>query len=570
MSRPLRFFISGLILSAVWTSAAGRGSEVAQSSTVVQRFSPAHQHGRLRQLKIEAPEGSAVAITADSSSLADAVSYNSGDKFVVVIPQASVASVQSDVRGQGFISVIVEQLGEDVAVTFRLQTGASARLDRRTGGLAVLFTSPQIAAVPASTSTKPETALATEPKAASPNNLSPAPAGPVQGAGPISSTQVGDLLAKLFGGDAKKVSADTSNVDLSVPESAAEAALGVTPSSVIRPASPRAFASAFINGLDQQGHFQTGLALDTAPFLLFNGENVTLLDYNNSYVTRLLTRTQFSFATAKGASASDTSTRLGLGLNLTLFDNGDARIYHPERYDPTTGEGDVLSCFADPNKLKLPQDIRPLLNGASADERKAHDALVARINSDNKVINDKVADECRKGARKANWNKSSWTVAFAPTWVSKNGQTSSFKWNGGALWTSFAYGFEGVPSLSKIGQLIFHARYRNREVVPDPLAKGKFVTQSSNFLGARFRAGNPAFAFNIEDSVIRSRPIGRKATTLNRFAFGAEARVTDNFYLVISAGGNVGGAQAQNKGFVMTSFKYGFNRKSQFNPQPTQ
>jgi hypothetical protein len=37
---------------------------------------------------------------------------------------------------------------------------------------------------------------------------------------------------------------------------------------------------------------------------------------------------------------------------------------------------------------------------------------------------------------------------------------------------------------------------------------------------------------------------------------------------VITSGGNIGADNGQKKGFVITSFKYGFNPKSQFNPQP--
>jgi hypothetical protein len=126
-----------------------------------------------------------------------------------------------------------------------------------------------------------------------------------------------------------------------VPESPAFTVLGVTPNAIARPGTPREFATSLLNGLDKNGNFQTGLAIDTAPYMLFNGQNVTLQDYNDYYLTRLLSRTQFSLATTKGAASDDTATRLALGLNVTLWDKGDARVYHPKRGP----DGDVLTCF---------------------------------------------------------------------------------------------------------------------------------------------------------------------------------------------------------------------------------
>jgi hypothetical protein len=92
--------------------------------------------------------------------------------------------------------------------------------------------------------------------------------------------------------------------------------------------------------------------------------------------------------------------------------------------------------------------------------------------------------------------------------------------------------------------------------------------QNSTFFGARFRAGSPKFGLNLEDTFIRTHVLGGKTDDVNRFSIGAEARITDNLYFVITSGGNIGADNGQKKGFVITSFKYGFNPKSQFNPQP--
>jgi len=555
MKKQIRLLATmGLVLASLGlTSAIAREQQFPQS-TVSDSPSMPQQSPRLRQLRVNVPEGSSVTIIAESP-LNDAVSYKSGDKFVLVIPQAFVASLQSDVRGRGFISMQYDQRGEDVAISFRLRQGATARVDQKANGLEVVFVLPDVAMVRPATNRASSPPLSTSSpiKNTSKESLPDATQPPVPATQGGGVPNLSNLLNSLFPGASNNVTANTSDIDLSVPESPAFTVLGVTPNTIVRPGTPREFATSLLNGLDQNGNFQSGLAIDTAPFLLFNGQNVTLKDYNAYYMTRLLSRTQFSFATTKGASQDDTATRLALGLNLTLWDRGDARMYHPERGP----EGDVLTCFK--ANIVLP----PPPSSATPTQ-----AEIDQINASTEALNNKEADLCRDKARKANWNKSSWVIAYAPSWISKNGQNSSFRWNGGAFWTSFAYGFEGVPSLEKIGQLILHARYRTREQVPDPANQGKFLTQDSAFFGGRLRAGNPQFAFNVEGSFIRNKPLGGKATNSNRLAFGVEARVSDNLYFVISGGGNLGTNNGEKKGFVLSSFKYGFNKKSQFNPKP--
>jgi hypothetical protein len=558
-TKRLLLIASSILLSAMLPSAMTQAQQ-QQEGASGNLYSLISQTKHITPLRSnDVPEGSRVTLSADSP-LTDAVNYRSGDRFIVVIPQARASSVQSDLRGRGFVDVQIEQRGDDVALSFRLQPGANAHVSQKFNKLEIVFTSPDALIAEAKS-------VVNNPQPPATSTLPRSFRSRFQTNHPLQAPpDLASILNALFPGKAEKVTADTSNVDLSVPESPAFTVLGFTPNSVVRPATPRALATSLLNGLDQNGNFQTGLAIDTTPFMLFNGENVTIKDYNDFYMTRLLSRTQFSLGATKGASADDTATRLAVGLNITLWDEGDARIYHPER-----GEEDVLTCF---NMLALPPVIPPLVN--TDDPTKpptpaqvaAHDAMVLKINTENQAANNRVADECRKTARKANWNRSSWVIAYAPSWISKTGETSKFKWNGGALWTSVAYGFEQVPSLRKIGQLVFHARYRTKERVEDPDNKGQFTTQDTTFAGVRFRAGSPAFGLNIEDSFIRNKLLGRKIDSSNRFSVGAEARVTDNLYFVITAGGNVGRDDDKNKGFMMTSFKYGFNKKSQFNPQP--
>ncbi|HEX8179950.1 MAG TPA: HEAT repeat domain-containing protein [Pyrinomonadaceae bacterium] len=97
----------------------------------------------------DAPGGSRVTITSDGA-LNDYSAYRSGDRFYVVIPQASAKGV-GGVRGRGFEGAQVQRRGQDVVLSFKLQPGASARVDQRFNRLVVNFNAPDIGAQPKNT-----------------------------------------------------------------------------------------------------------------------------------------------------------------------------------------------------------------------------------------------------------------------------------------------------------------------------------------------------------------------------------------------------------------------------------
>ena len=357
-------------------------------------------------------------------------------------------------------------------------------------------------------------------------------------------------------------------VDLSVPESPAFTVLGVTPETVIRPTSPRAFATSLLNGVDTNGNFQSGLAMDFVPYLLLAGDELTLRKYQTQPIARLLARTQFSFATTKGASEDDKSLRLALGLHVTLFDKGD----------PRTDE-DLMTCFSTFRLPPAPTQLECELpdNPTAADReafRRCQETFEAakeqRAQQVQEVVdfNNDVSTRCRNEAQKRNWNRSSWIVGAAPSWISTDGQTKNLGWNGGGFWTSLAYGFEGVPGMETRSQLIFHARYRNREQVPDPNITGRFLSQDTMFFGSRFRHGSPNFNGSFEYSFLRSRINGHNFDNSGRLALGFERRIAGDTWFNLALGGETGRADGRNNGFVLTSFKWAFSdRRNVPSPQ---
>jgi len=355
-------------------------------------------------------------------------------------------------------------------------------------------------------------------------------------------------------------------VDMSVPESPAFTVLGVTPQTVTRPTSPRAFATSLLNGVDTNGNFQSGLAMDFVPYLLLAGDDLTLRNYQTRYVTRFLARSQFSFGTTKGATEDDKSLRLALGLHVTLWDRGDPRM------DET-----LINCLGQMKTPRRPSQLEPELLGTTpADVAEFNRRLAlytedkARYERDKQAaieFNNAVSTRCREQAHERNWNRSSWIIAAAPSWITLDGQTKNFQWNGGGFWTSLAYGFEGVSGLENRSQLIVHARYRSREQTPDPNVAGKFVTQDNFFAGVRFRHGSPTFNGSLEYVLDRWRPVGRAWDNSSRLSLGFERKIVGDTWFNLSLGGQTGRSDGKNNGFVLTSFKWAFSdRKNVANP----
>ncbi|GFO57667.1 hypothetical protein GMSM_46740 [Geomonas sp. Red276] len=101
-----------------------------------------------------------------------------------------------------------------------------------------------------------------------------------------------------------------------VPPSPAFTALGVSPKKVDHPASPYDFALDLINGIDDNGNFQSGIAIDTPIYKLLALER-TIQQYRDSFWTRAAANSSLSFGTAKGVSNSDNSLKMAVGAKYS-------------------------------------------------------------------------------------------------------------------------------------------------------------------------------------------------------------------------------------------------------------
>lgn len=121
------------------------------------------------------------------------------------------------------------------------------------------------------------------------------------------------LLATSFLSVADEPSAKdfAGRLDVSVPQSAGFAILGVSPEKVIDPQSGKELGAALLQGLDANGNFQSGFALETRPFLWNQPDYIE----EPTAKDRALSGIKLSLAATTGLSTQDQATRYGLGVN---------------------------------------------------------------------------------------------------------------------------------------------------------------------------------------------------------------------------------------------------------------
>jgi hypothetical protein len=335
------------------------------------------------------------------------------------------------------------------------------------------------------------------------------------------------------------------SLDLSVPESPAFALLGVAPQSVIHPTSVRAFAGSLVNGIGSGGEIQQGLALDTAPYALIAGDDMTLTRYRGDTLARRLMNTQLSIATAKAEEdPSGKGTKAAVGVHMKVYDLGDPRL-----------SDELANCYeAASNAVFSATPINPKL---PAEER---EKLIAERQ---KMLSGPFAS-CRKAARDKLWNRTSWVIGLAGSWTNKGNISDGMRSDGSAVWTTFAYGFEGVQALERYAQLLVHGRLRDDEVVTNKAVSSGVATRDSSLLGTRLRLGSESGVFMVEGSYSWGRLDSGEKENVRRVAVGGEIKVSKDIWLVGSIGGEGGFADGARRNFVLGGLKFGSASEPQF------
>jgi hypothetical protein len=340
------------------------------------------------------------------------------------------------------------------------------------------------------------------------------------------------FLALLLAGTAQSLSAQTEIAppDLSVPESPAFTLLGVTPQNVTRPATPKAFQTALLNSVDSDGKLQSGVSIDTSPYLLYAGNMLTIDQYRRDAAAQILARTNLSLASTKEASGS--AEHLAAGLHITLFDAGDPRK-----------DTELDTCFD--AALALPKPTLPGEVGGSTTVTDVSAETARKI------------EDCRTASARRNWNASSWNIGGGQAWLSSDGTKNHIAADGGGLWTSAAL------RLRKRAQVIVHARWRENEHVT---AKDNSVTDhDKRLIGVRLRFGSPTLNGSVE-AATQSDQAASKTSRKRVLLLGVEQRVAEGVWLDVSLGRELSRDAGAEHFLARGSFKWSFNPKSTRSP----
>lgn len=479
---------------------------------------------------------------------------NSGNRCVVEVSRPAKA-----VSGAGLRERQTTAAGKTVYV---FDIAGSCKLTESAGTLALDTVNPaplartaSTAAVPSSPSTPAASAL----PAPLPSFGASAPSARAPSA-PMGETAAQEMVKKEVAAALEKAEAEKDQptpkdnfakytVDLTPVESPAFVLIGASTENVSRPATPREWSAAIVNGIDRTAKPKAGVSIETAPYQLLN-PYLPREEYaaKGRWGLRALNNTQVSMATVQGTGSEDKSLKLALGISIPLFDRGDLAadnaFWECEREErdkanaatPQAGFTPFVKDSKDPKDTKdVNALVKSVQNAYQVCARKPEFAVVATDR----------------------WNRSASSIAYGESWTSDTGTFGGAKSRSKGGWFSYAYGFEGMPALQDRAQAIFHIRRLLDERVADPADAKKLVSQDSSVVGLKLRLGTSHVNGSIEATYQRLRPEGKDEDKIRRFALGLEYKLANNMWLVSSIGGEGGRKNGESNAFVLGALRIG-------------
>jgi hypothetical protein len=306
----------------------------------------------------------------------------------------------------------------------------------------------------------------------------------------------------------------TGRLPVEVPQSAAFTLLGVSPDNVIEPQSGRELGVALLQGLDSNGNFQSGYALEARPYLWFQDTYISEQNLPN----RLLSGLKFSFATAKGLDNADKANRYALGVNWTY------------QFDDPVFSSDLKQCV-----LGTADKYLPLTPGGPINKQ-ALDAAIA---------------ECEK--KYVRWNSSAIAVGAAGH-KSKEIETDLDR-SGWGDWITGSY------AIGKTAELTAHYREVKHQLVPTEVG---LISADSKIAALRLRYGNDKIHGILESAWIKDQQQTGK-NNYTRASAGVEFDMGGGFWFRL-AYGDTFGSEAKKEEFFSGQLRMGFGEKPLYTP----
>lgn len=301
-------------------------------------------------------------------------------------------------------------------------------------------------------------------------------------------------------------------LNLEVPQSAGFALLGVTPEKVIDPQGGHDLGAALLQGLDSDGNFQSGFALETRPYLWNQDEYIP----EPSSKDRFLAGFKVSLATTTGLDDKDKANRYGIGVNWTYQFN-----------DPLFND-DYLACVKELAEKFVPA-IPP------DDLEKQRPAIEANL---------------RKGVVGCQKQYISWTTTALALGVAANRakeKEMNLDESGSGLWITGSFAF------SKRTELTGHARYVDNQLT---VVDGTLSQTDSTVLATRFRYGGDSVRGVLEASWNDEETASRK-NDYSLVSVGAEFKVLEGAWFRVAYGKTFGSSEKDQE-FFTGQLRFGF------------
>jgi hypothetical protein len=313
-------------------------------------------------------------------------------------------------------------------------------------------------------------------------------------------------------------------LDLAIPESPAAASLS-NGEPVLKPSTPREFATSILGLVDRKGKFSPGVSVEVAPYLLAKGPT-RISGYANKgpggYALRSLVGTQVSLATSSADQATGKAQRMALGLRVPIFDLGDPRMDHT-----------LDTCFRLLPPPKFPKDVDPEALPVTED-------LPAEVKA--------ALKQCYAASKLRNWNAAAMSVAFAQLYADEGTERADLRRQGRTFWVNLALPFGAetqrlVPVGDKqmtvktsAGQIILQGR-----LAKDAIDSGDSPVDERRYdgtaYGGRLRWGSDRFNVHLGGSRERRKfDLSGRRDDSTTYAGGFEGRVMKDLWVRVNIG----------------------------------
>jgi hypothetical protein len=287
----------------------------------------------------------------------------------------------------------------------------------------------------------------------------------------------------------------TGRLSYDVPQSAGFALLGVSPDKIVDPQGGRDLALSLMQGLDGNGNFQSGFALETRPYLWSRGKYTS----ESKIFDRILSGLKVSFASTTGLDEVDKANRYGLGVNFSY-----------QFSDPLYNK-DYLTCVS-----------------------KANDKVIPKIPSENwkegKAMKKKLLSAEVNNCQNAHLSWTTTSIAFGVSGHKAEEKEQELDMSGAGMWLTGSY------ALSDHSEVTGHIRVIDNQL---SVVDGILQQSDNSVVALRYRFGSKSLRGVIESSWNEDKT--NSGTFEYQLALiGTEFKVTEGMWFRLAFGKQYG------------------------------